>query len=222
MVSTPPFQGLLVYLRICHRGIPAAQPAPSLLTCHSSIAPTFLGLPHRRRSRLNSFFYSTSTTINSTSASPNHTTTSINHTSYSLDHIQPPSSITHQRMLNKWPLQPCPPKLNHLRHQSEAPLVPTKTSLVNLPLWHSALDLRDADMLGLLPSATLYLVFCLLVARRKAIPCARSTMVMILEMLSDSYKPTQRPCFARACRNLSKLPSKPRGEAGLEERDSLT
>src|SRR5450756_478533 len=99
--------------------------------------------------------------------------------------LQPLFSTTHQLTLIDCSPQTCPQMFNHQLLRTGALLASTKRSFASLLQWHSTFDPQDEGILALLPSVALFLVSCLLVVRRKVIPCAQSSMMMALSMLLD-------------------------------------
>ena len=93
--------------------------------------------------------------------------------------------------------QTCPQKFNHQLLRTGALRAFTERSLAILLPWHSTFDPQDEGILALLPSVALFLVSCLLIVRRKVIPCAQSSMTTVLRMLV-SYLTLQIPNVARA------------------------
>jgi hypothetical protein len=79
-------------------------------------------------------------------------------------------------------LQTCPQKFNHQLLRTGALRAFTERSLAILLPWHSSFDPQDEGILALLPSVALFLFCCLLIVRRKVIPCARSSMMTVLRM----------------------------------------
>jgi hypothetical protein len=101
-------------------------------------------------------------------------------------------------MLTRCSLQPCPQKFNHPHHRRGALRASTETSLANLLQWQPTHGLREEAMFALLPSVILFLVFCLLVVKRKVIPCAQSSKMTVRRMLSALYLTLQTPNLTRA------------------------